>query len=278
MIGWQKPFRGTQLNKTHPLSKGLVGAWIMNEATGEIVHNAVQHNYGKFASTSSASNPIWNGSGVEFTNPKTRSGINLYTYSWLEVQSHTVFFVIRSLDTYSSDSEKRSLLTKENITSDGYEWVINSSGQIEYAFQGTATRGWFTLTNKIVPLNTPTTVCLMADHIGGTINGYIDGVWAGQDNMTAESITHNNTREAYIGARGFNAYDEFDGTIEAVYLFDRVLSAPEAIYLHREPYCMFTKLLDIGAMLYTAPVVGGSIINQFQKANLGADLFNGSLI
>ena len=35
---------------------------------------------------------------------------------------------------------------------------------------------------------------------------------------------------------------------------------------------------DIGAFEFSVAVTAGAIINQFQKANLGADLFNGSLI
>ncbi len=41
---------------------------------------------------------------------------------------------------------------------------------------------------------------------------------------------------------------------------------------------VITGTWDIGAGQYVAPAGGGSIMNQFQKANLGADLYNGALI
>ena len=34
---WQKPYRGIQLNRQHPLARGLVGCWLVNEGTGDKV-------------------------------------------------------------------------------------------------------------------------------------------------------------------------------------------------------------------------------------------------
>ena len=39
-----KPFRGSQINKTHPLAKGLVGCWIFNEDTGDLIFDLSGHN------------------------------------------------------------------------------------------------------------------------------------------------------------------------------------------------------------------------------------------
>jgi hypothetical protein len=36
-----KPFRGLQLNKVHPLARGLVGCWLMNEGGGNIIYDFV---------------------------------------------------------------------------------------------------------------------------------------------------------------------------------------------------------------------------------------------
>ena len=38
-----KPPRGTLLNRTHPLARGLVGAWILNELTGETLFDISGH-------------------------------------------------------------------------------------------------------------------------------------------------------------------------------------------------------------------------------------------
>jgi len=35
----QKPLLGTQLNRSHPLARGLVGAWVMNEGSGDRVND-----------------------------------------------------------------------------------------------------------------------------------------------------------------------------------------------------------------------------------------------
>lgn len=40
-----KPLRGTPLNRTHPLSRNLVGCWVMNEGTGSVLQDYSSHGY-----------------------------------------------------------------------------------------------------------------------------------------------------------------------------------------------------------------------------------------
>ena len=63
-----------------------------------------------------------------------------------------------------------------------------------------------------------------------------------------------------------------------VLLYSRDLPQSELEQLQAEPYAhilvpQYWHMVDFGA-----GVVTGAIMNQFQKNNLGADLFNGSLI
>ena len=50
-----KPARGSLVNPSHPLARGLVGAWLMNEILGEVVCDlSGRGNNGTFTN-----GPLW---------------------------------------------------------------------------------------------------------------------------------------------------------------------------------------------------------------------------
>ena len=59
-----KPFRGTLLNKTHPLVRGLGSCWIMNEGSGDKIFDLAGNEHG----TNSGADwiPTVKGSGLDF--------------------------------------------------------------------------------------------------------------------------------------------------------------------------------------------------------------------
>ncbi|MGW8182271.1 MAG: hypothetical protein ACWGQW_26375, partial [bacterium] len=52
--GWQKPIRGTLLDTSHPLARGLKLCLLMNEGTGNRIHESVNHLYGSLVT-----GPTW---------------------------------------------------------------------------------------------------------------------------------------------------------------------------------------------------------------------------
>jgi hypothetical protein len=52
-----KPIRGLQLNKSHPLARGLVGCWLLNEGTGHKVFDLSGNS--NTATTLANSAPPW---------------------------------------------------------------------------------------------------------------------------------------------------------------------------------------------------------------------------
>ena len=59
-------------------------------------------------------------------------------------------------------------------------------------------------------------------------------------------------------------------------IWSRTLLPSEAQHLHERPNDMLTRRPTQVAVGAAAPV--GAIMNQLQSANLGADLYNGTLI
>ena len=251
MIGWQKPFRGTQLNRTHPLARGLVGAWIMNEATGEVVHDySGNGNHGAFSGTGDP----WNSDYVSFDGSGEKVAIPTMSLSAWTI-------TIKLSGSYTSGFM---------LPIGGEGWSGQFMGKNDDGFRVRDSGGDVNLSSDTYVAGTIETWTVTYD---GTIyKFYTNGCYVGYRAKGGRTFTLD-VLGACLGS-GFY----FSGKIWYNYIYNRALSAEEIALLHREPYCMFTRALDIGALLYAVPVVGGSIINQFQKANLGVDLFNGSLI
>ena len=266
MIGWQKPFRGTQLNRAHPLSRNLIGAWVLNERTGEMIRDSVGGYEGQFVPSAYLR---WEPLGVHFWAAQ----ISLGALDLIGGKSEftIVSRVIKSSDNsfsriydHASSSQIGIYVTGKNHL--GCTMSTNDGSIDDYSQES----------SPILSIGEIKTIGVSWSSITGKIQYWGDGQKQGTADRSGAYILASN-EIAYIGNRAEGARD-FRGDIEYIYFFDRELTEAEMQLIDREPYCMFTRALDIGAMLYTAPVVGGSIINQFQKANLGADLFNGSLI
>jgi hypothetical protein len=111
---------------------------------------------------------------------------------------------------------------------------------------------------------------------GGTVNVYVNCVVGTSDTDTFGAITAN----AYnIGAITPGAPPQaatmFKGTIMLPTVFNLALSPSQIKFLYDNPYFMYR----IPEELYgSKPAVIGAIMNQFQKANIGADLYNGAII
>ncbi len=58
-------------------------------------------------------------------------------------------------------------------------------------------------------------------------------------------------------------------------MFDTALSPSQIKFLHDDPYFMFRMPEELYGY---SPAAVGAIMNQFQKHNVGADLYNGAII
>jgi len=61
-----KPLRGLQLNRSHPLARGLAACWVMNENIGNKVYDPISVNSGKFYGGTA-----WRAGGLYFATANT---------------------------------------------------------------------------------------------------------------------------------------------------------------------------------------------------------------
>lgn len=112
-------------------------------------------------------------------------------------------------------------------------------------------------------------------HVVGTYDGshvrlYLNGVEVGTP--LAHSGTIGGSTDILNIARRSSGDRYFQGTLKNIAIFNKALSAAQIKFLSDNPYFMF----QIPEQLYGF-VAAGAIMNQFQKTNIGSDLFNGTI-
>lgn len=256
----QKPFRGVQLNRTHPLAKGLVGCWLFNEATGETVFDLSGNGNNGTLENGTA----WGSDGLDF------DGVNDYV---------TCGDIV---NTDGLSSITVSAWVKINTTAGNQMIITKSDGVNGWGFYARLANGelrWFVDTGSTAVA----TWTYGAENISGWHNllGVYDGVnvtlyWDGEEKAFTP-LTGNTTNESFsvlFGDHSGGSSLPLSGSIRSARIYNRALSAEEIAWSYREPYAMFEPTFNPALLYSVAPPVG-AIMNQFQKANIGADLYNG---
>ncbi len=244
-----KPPRGIQLNRSHPLARGLVGCWLMNENGGNKVFDLSNNR-----NTGSLTNVTWTPGGVTIAASVSRivsaaSGFNASegsiemlvkpTWNYNDGIPHQFW------DTYGG-ANARFILRK--VAGGNTELLTNTTSR------GTFVYAWAANTLYHVVLN-----------------------WGTNELYVNKSLVHTFTAGGlgprattlYIGDHASYANYAFSGNIYYFCVRNRALSATEIAWLYREPFAMFEgisvgKLLAVGAAVWLA----GSAAAQSQGSAL----------
>ena len=266
----QKPFRGVQLNRTHPLAKGLVGCWLFNEATGDTAFDlSCNGNSGTLEN-----GVAWGSDGLEF------DGINDY----VDVGNNPSLSPTDAFSFSGWAKPYTSAVSNQVIISHGgadgtRAFTINKLSSDKLLFyispDGTQANRGYRVTNNAVFSNDvwAHVVAIYNNTDSQKMRIYIDGNEVATSLTGAEpSSMYDSSSETVKIGFGFNTY--LDGSIRSGSVYNQAKSAEEITWLYREPYAMFKPAFN-PALLYSAIPPVGAIMNQFQRANIGADLYNG---
>jgi len=236
-----KPPRGTQLNKAHPLARGLVGCWVMNEGTGSKVFDLSGNR-----NTGTIYNALWQpgkfGSALYFDG--SGDYVNCGTNASLLPDIFTVTAWIKTTKT-TDNGLVRWANYRPTI------FIYNSKMRIDLG-----------ATNYRLFNNNPVNILDNNwHHVALIVTGngqnditnskmYADG--QAQDIYYTESATSPATKTLFeIGMRSQWNEGPFDGLIDGIHIWNRALSAAEIAHLYREPFCMFDLPIESG-LLYPA--------------------------
>lgn len=253
-----KPFRGRIINRSHPLSDGLIFAPIFNEGAGLQVLDHANFKKGSFNSA-----PVWSireqGTGLDFDGTDDRIDFEALNYDIssgaftiisicdIDVLTHVVHRYI--LTQHASDNVGLSLLFYQYITLSGV-----FAGQI------------YTPTTAMTKLSAESTlVANTIYHLAWSYNGsgvlthtnhflFKNGVEVSYGtNITGSGTRYTGLGKISVGGRITDNTRNWDGFIGGTWVWDRYLSQYEIIQHYANPWAMFqqpsrAKYFDVGGV------------------------------
>jgi len=236
-----KPFRGAQLNKAHPLAHDIVGAWLLNEGSGNIIFDASGYGHNGAITAS----PIWaagpTGGVLNFSLSVDNDTIIIPATSKFDsvVGANSEYTISTWFKTdATSIGSTQYLFMKGRISeeSPAIGLRVNVSGVIEHSFFGGGSSRVLT-GMKTVDDQIWHHVVATYSALGGRHVIYVDGI---EDNSGVQTIQIDaHTYNVSIGSRVSQISDEFDGNIAQTYFWNRALTVAEVRSLYTDPYAMF---------------------------------------
>ena len=283
-----KPVRAMQLNKSHPLSRGLSACWLFNEGCGEQLSDLSGN---RFNIPVAGGTPEWtsgqNGSAMYFNNNQTE---------YLELDASPVTSIPCTIlawicpDSITEGNYYYPLyIANKNTTDQAWGLLLNYINDGEVSL----------ITNILVPGRAVSSKCISAGQwhqIAGVIASptdrrcFVDG-----GNMGTNSVfsgTPSGLNRISIGRAGDSTPGYYySGKIGCVFVWNRALTKSEIAWLYREPYVMFdtddrSKSLSfsvginsLSGSINIQSLISGKIIttnknNELDKFWLKDSLFN----
>ena len=233
-----KPPIGSQIDYSHPLAKGLVGCWLMNEGGGKSVRDLARNMNGtlvgdtKFTVNNIGSCLLFDGTG-DYANSNSFVDTTQLTISvWLSTPAPTTSYMM--------------ILTKSSGVV-GQPWELRfsaNSGRIQF---------WSTTTVEGTDKGATALSANKLYHIVLTYNKvkaqiYINSIAETMSNdvsYASGSLITSSTTPILIGARKITTPEYFfNGSMKNCYLYNRALSSQEIQQLYIDPYCFIKPQTD----------------------------------
>jgi len=265
---YEKPMYGVLLNPYHPLARGLVGCWLFNEGGGNIVCDLSGHgNHGTLGGGTATNCPSWQpgrgGTALSFdgdndfidcgSSPSLCITGALTILLWINSSGLTGYpdggnddagFVSKNKSSYKYFSSSVDKIYELAILNNTLYFQIGN-GSTCSSCSGDASSLIDSAWHQIVALWDGTT----------NTNGmkiYFDGVVKYQATSSISSIQTSNDYLTISGL-GTDIYNPtFNGLIDAVFIWERALSAEEIWQLYTDPFCMFYHPALQAELLYAA--------------------------
>lgn len=243
-----KPIRGTQIDRTHPLAKDLNLSFILTEGTGNKLFDLSGNAY-EGTLTNMTPSIAWvggaSGHALDFAGPNSNDYVSIPS---IPISGSTTIMAIITPDLVSypdppNDYGIAGVFVKGTFGAD-------LEGDIRFLFIiGTALQfgvdtnvGGYVASIDVGSLAVGKKIVLAGvyDEENTVIRFYINAVQV-SFTATAGTLT-NNGRDLRIGAFGGNeGATEYDGLVEAAYIWNYALSPEKICQLQFDPYAMYRR-------------------------------------
>jgi len=231
-----KPIRGTPIDTSHPLARGLAGCWLLGEGTGQTVADLGPYRqHGSFHGGAPLWKPGRHGYSLEFDGTDKCIDCGAGKFGW----DCTNELSVVALANHGA-SQVNTIFARS-----AYSRPVRLHGQTGGKF---SFRVFTDTTNDCIITSTSSHATDGSEwvHVAGTWRPYgaylyVNGVQEASDTVTDGNL--NVTDNQFVGIGG--TYEGADyvccwnGSIEYVFIYNRALSAEEIRWLYREPFAMF---------------------------------------
>lgn len=231
-----QPELGTPLNRSHQLTKGLVGFWLLNEGGG--THSQDSTRIQRIDGT--VSGAAWvkshRGNSVLFSG-STHSVMVPDFYAGSLARTYSFWIMMTSLP---SAGLLVAAIGKRYSASGEMAIYINDTGKARFLLYGTAGPGTqlfdFTATTGMA---TGVWTHIAFTYDGSTVRAYFNGSADGTSNVVLGANTIiNGPDNYYFGQEGDNTRP-LAGALMDIKIYERALSGTEVRQLYNYPYQMF---------------------------------------
>lgn len=249
-MGIIKPYRSALLDKLNPLSRGLIACWLFNENNGGIVFD--HSGFGNHL-TLNLSSVAWGDSGLYYTADDQQQC--LLTNSINFGANHTIVCKVKP---YFSASDAITNMICGAHDNDNYIAFSSGTTGREYVIQDNGNNNIIFSSSYAYTANDVFSWALSSD--GANWRNYRNGVLEEAKGYTTYVII-----EELFNGYTDNQYT-WQGSIEYFYIYDRVLSQPEIMMVHLNPYQIFESE-SISRLVYVAAAGGSSENSYYYQAN-----------
>ena len=231
-----KPIRGTLIRTSHPLARGLAGCWLLAEGTGEIVADLGPYRqHGSFYGGSPLWKPGQHSYCLQFDGTDECVDCGTGKFGWDITNELSVVALVNH-----GASQTNTIFARC-----AYVRPVRLYGQNNGKF---AWRVYTDTENDCTIISTSPHATDGSEwvHIAGTWKPYgaylyVNGVQEASDTATDGNL--NVTDNQFVGIGGTYECTGFlycwNGGIEYVFIYNRVLSVEEIQWLYQEPFAMF---------------------------------------
>jgi len=229
--GAQKPDPGLRcpLDRTHPLARGLWGAWIFNRPAGENWEDAVTSRLIYLEGPAHVSRGLFLPAGQE------RFG----SISGTPPDPSQGFSIAARASNYGEGVRKHHLVSRWpawGIVLDTSANLPGLYGQMK--FDGYEYKVTFVPASEATP-GRVMSLAMVYDSAAEEIRTYFDGGFKESDLLPGTPASEGYMWLGTNGQEPDNALYRWVGEIDYVYIYERPLSVGEVQWLYREPYDMF---------------------------------------
>ena len=227
----QKPPLGSQINWGHPLSKGLVGCWLMNEGRGNKINEIVK---GKPATNVGGT---WI-AGLNYQQLKfgTLSGKYVNCGNVGEFSGNQTIFIMFNWDGSSNGTHR--LINRPISDSTGsdssYSVVLYSGTTLKFDVE-TSSIGTYKSASTAISAGYHKLFCI--NNMQGTVDIILNNKRTVGDSWSGGSRRTDNTFNTYFSRWNSTYEQNWVNSISYVCMWNRILSPSEIRQLYAEPYC-----------------------------------------